>query len=288
MLKIRDLRVLITGASSGIGKALAFEFADKGARLAMTSRSVDSLRKVADELEDTFPGIQAPLVVACDVADREDVSQLIKRCEDHFGGIDILINNAGTGVYGYSEMTTVEDFRSVMEVNFFGAIHCILEVLPLLKKERKGQIVNISSVAAMYGVPYLGAYSASKAALVALGQSLRAELAGSGVLIMNVYPGYTLTGFFEKEKKVGGAHRPPGPYVSPQRVAKNIVRAIKKEKQELVLSLGGKTLALSRSFMPWLVKMAMKRIAYKLRDKKEEFNEQTKIANYCPFPKSGR
>ncbi|MBC8357734.1 MAG: SDR family oxidoreductase [Candidatus Aminicenantes bacterium] len=273
MSEIRDLRVLITGASSGIGKALAFEFANKGAKLAITSRSFGSLRKVADELEDTFPGIQAPLAVACDVANREKVNQLIKRCEDQLGGIDILINNAGTGVYGYSEMTALEDFRSVMEVNFFGAVHCILRVLPLLKKNGSGLIVNISSVAAMYGVPYLGAYSASKAALVALGQSLRAELAGSGVSIMNVYPGYTQTGFFEKEKNVGGAHRPPGPYVSPQRVAKTIVRAIKKEKQELILSLGGKMLALSRSFLPWLVIRVMKRIANKLRNKKEEFNE---------------
>lgn len=273
MSKIRDLRVLITGASSGIGKALAFEFANKGARLTIASRSFDSLKKVADELEDAFPGIQAPLAVACDVSNRENVNQLIKRCEDHWGSIDILINNAGTGVYGYSEMTALEDFRSVMEVNFFGAVHCILSALPLLKKNGRGLIVNISSVAAVYGVPYLGAYSASKAALVTLGQSLRAELGGNGVSIMNVYPGYTQTGFFKKEKKVGGAHRPPGPYVSPQRVAKAIVRAIKKEKQELVLSLGGKMLALSRSFLPWLVKRAMKRIADKLRDKKEEFNE---------------
>jgi len=266
MAKIKDLRVLITGASSGIGKAIAFEFAGKGAKLAIASRRSGILRKAADEFKDAFPEIQAPLVVPCDVTDREDVRQLVKGCVDHFGGIDILINNAGTGVYGNSEMTTLEDFRSVMEVNFFGAVHCILEVLPLMQKTGKGQIVNISSVASIHGVPYLGAYSASKAALVALSQSLRAELAKSGISIMIIYPGYTQTGFFEKEKKVGGGHRPPGPYASPRKVAKSIVRAVGKEKRDLVLSFEGKVLALSRSLLPWLVERTMKRIAYKLQD----------------------
>lgn len=288
MEKIRGSRVLITGASSGIGKALAFEFARKGAILAMTSRSLKRLRRASKEIALAFPDVPVPLTLPCDVADRERVRGIMKSCVDHLGGIDILINNAGIGVYGETERTHLEDFRSVMEVNFFGSINCIFDALPLLKKTGKGKIVNIASIAALHGVPYLGAYCASKAALVALSQSLRTELAKSSISIMIVYPGYTQTNFFENEKKVGGAHRPPGPYVSPQKIAKTIVRAVEKDKQDLVLSLEGKAVALSRSFLPWLVERIMERIADKLQDKKEESYEQTKTPNYCSFPKSWR
>ncbi|MCK4431162.1 MAG: SDR family oxidoreductase [Candidatus Aminicenantes bacterium] len=273
MEKIKGSRVLITGASSGIGKAMAFELADRGAKLAITSRRFNNLRKVAEDIGYAFPDLPAPIVIPCDVTGMENVERLVKSCVDHFGGIDILINNAGIGVYGDTERTTLDDFHLVMEVNFFGAVNCVLEVLPLMKKNGKGLIVNIASVAAKHGVPYLGAYSASKAALVALSQSLRAELSNSDISIMIVYPGYTQTDFFAKEKKVGGAHRPPGPYTSVQKVAKTIVRAIESEKQDLVLSLEGKALTFSQSLMPWLVERAMERIAYKLRDKKEEYNE---------------
>lgn len=266
MVKIKDLRVLITGASTGIGRALAYEFADRGARLTLVSRRFGVLRKVADEIRDAFPDIQVPLAIPCDVTDRENVRRLVKNSVSYFGGIDILINNAGIGVYGNTEMTSLEDFRSIMEVNFFGAVHCILEALPIMREKSNGLIVNISSVAAKHGVPYLGAYSASKAALGALSQSLRTELSKSGVSIMVVYPGYTETDFFKNEKKVGGGHRPQGPYTSVQKVAKTIVRAVENKKRNVILSLEGKALAFSQSLMPWLVEKKMERIAYKLRD----------------------
>jgi len=269
MAKIYGSRVLITGASSGIGRATTFKLAKRGAVLALTARRLKTLRKVSDEIKDAFPEIKAPLSIPCDISNRGDVGRLVKKCMDYLGGIDILINNAGIGVYGNAEMTTLEDFRSVMEVNFFGSVNCILEVLPSMKKMGKGLVINIASVAALHGVPYLGAYSASKAALVALIQSLRAELAKSGISMMIVYPGYTQTNFFKNEKKVGGAHRPAGPYAPAKKVARAIIKAIESEKPDLVLSLGGKALKFSKSLMPWLVERTMKRIAYKLADKKE-------------------
>lgn len=269
MAKIDGSRVLITGASSGIGRATSIELAKRGAILALTARRLKTLRKVSDEIKDAFPDVQAPLSIPCDVSDKEDAIRLVKRCVDYLGGIDILINNAGIGVYGNTEMTTLEDFRSVMEVNFFGSVNCILEVLPHMKEMGKGLIINIASVAAKHGVPYLGAYSASKAALVALSQSLRAELAKSGISIMIVYPGYTQTDFFKNEKKVGGAHRPAGPYAPARKVARAIIKAIESERLDLVLSFGGNALKFSQSLMPWLVERTMQRIAYKLADKKE-------------------
>jgi len=269
MAKIDGSRVLITGASSGIGKATSIELAKRGAILALTARRLKALRKVSDEIKDAFPEAQAPLSIPSDVSDKEDVGRLVKKCVDYLGGIDILINNAGIGVYGNTEMTALEDFRSVMEVNFFGSLRCILEVLPRMKEIGKGLVVNVASVAAMHGVPYMGAYSASKAALVALSQSLRAELAKSGISMMIIYPGYTQTDFFKNEKRVGGAHRPAGPYAPATKVARAIIKAIESERSDLVLSLAGKALKFSKSLMPWLAERAMQRIAYKLEDKKE-------------------
>ena len=269
MAKIDGSRVLITGASSGIGRATSFELAKRGAVLVLTARRLKTLRKVSDEIKDAFPDFQAPLSIPCDVSDKEDAIRLVKSCVDHLGGIDILMNNAGIGVYGNAEKTTLEDFRSVMEVNFFGSVNCIMEVLPHMKKIGKGLIINIASVAAMHGIPYMGAYSASKAALVALSQSLRAELANSGISMMIVYPGYTQTNFFKIEKNVGGARRPAGPYTPVKKVAKAIIKAIESERPDLVLSLGGKALKFSKSLMPWLAERAMQRIAFKLSDKKE-------------------
>jgi short-subunit dehydrogenase len=266
MARIKNARVVVTGASSGIGRAIAFEAARKGGNLILASPRLYSLRKVADEIQNAFADAPIPLAVSCDVTRREDVAKLIKTSVDRLGGIDILINNAGIGVYGPSDKTSLEDFRSVMEVNFFGAVNCILEALPFMKREGKGLVVNIASVAAKHGVPFLGAYSASKAALAAFSQSLRAELVRSGISLMVVYPGYTQTEFFLKEKKVGGAHRPLGPYASVTKVSRAIVRAIEIEKRELVLSVQGKALAFSQGLMPWLVERAMQRIAFQLKD----------------------
>lgn len=287
MGKIQGKRVLITGASSGIGKALALECAARGAVLALTSRTAARLMETRDEIRAVFPHATAPLILPSDVANKEDVNCLIDTCEKTMGGIEVLINNAGIGIYGSIERTSPEDYSSIMNVNFLGAVRCILGILPTMKKAGEGLIVNISSVAALYGVPYLGAYSASKAALSAFCQSLRAELASAKIRVMLVYPGYTQTDFFNNEKKVGGGVRPPGPYASPHRVARAIVKAIEKDTQDLVLSLEGKALYYVRSLFPGMVQRAMLRLTKKLKDAKEGRNEQTKTENNRLVSKSG-
>jgi len=268
MADVGGQRALITGASSGIGKAIAFELARKGARVVIASRRFDVLETVVEEIKDTFPEAVPPLAIDCDVTNREDVRKVIDFCADHEGGIDILINNAGIGVYGECEKTSLEDVQSLMEVNFFGPVRFILEVLPMMKEAKQGMIVNISSVAAKHGVPYLGAYGAAKAALAVLGQSLRAELADSGVSVLTVYPNYTQTDFFRKEKNVGGAHRPHRPYASSEKVAKAVVAGIEKQKHELILSTEGKALVLFQSFIPWIVRKSMERTARQLRSER--------------------
>jgi short-subunit dehydrogenase len=270
MLKTTGKRVLITGASSGIGLALAAEFARKKARVVMASRDPVRLEKAAREVSRAFPRSPAPMAVQSDVTDQESVRQLIQTCMDDMGGVDILVNDAGIGVYGDAFRTSVADFREVMEVNFFGSLRCILEALPAMRKAGHGHIINIASVAAKYGVPYLAAYGASKAAVVALSQSLRAELSRDGISVMIVYPGYTETEFFMNEKKVGGGRRPERPYARAEKVARAIVRAFQAEKRDLVLSFEGRALGQLHKFSPRLVEAAMKRVAAKLRDPEEE------------------
>jgi len=275
MIDLRGKRTLITGASSGIGRALAFEFTRRGAHVVLAARRISRLEEAAREITRTFGNAASPLVVTCDVTRKVSVRRLIKVCASHLGGLDILVNNAGCGVYGETERTSLEDFRSVMEVNFFGALSCLSEALPLLRMAGKGLIVNIASVAAKHGVPYLAAYSASKAALAAVSQSLRAELCGNGISVMVVYPGYTETDFFAREKKVGGAVRPRGPYAPAAKVARSIVEAVERERSELVLSWEGRALPLFQRIFPRQVERAMARLAGSLRDAEEVVYERT-------------
>jgi short-subunit dehydrogenase len=273
MLDLKGKRTLVTGASSGIGKELALEFARKGAAVALASRRLDRLEEIAGDIRRACPWAPAPLAVGCDVTDRDEVARLVETCRECLGGIDILVNNAGAGVYGETARTSVEDIRAIMEVNFYGALNCLFEVLATMKEARDGLIVNISTAAALHGVPYLAAYGASKAALAVFSQSLRAEISGSGVAVMVVYPGYTETEFFAREKRVGGARRPHRPYAPARRVARLIVRAIEREKAECVLSREGRAIALARKYFPRLAEWAMVRVAARLRESKETGNE---------------
>ena len=273
MRTIRGKRIFITGASSGIGRALALEFARQGARLALASRNAGILEQVAREAAKTAGKCPMPLALACDVRDQRMVRDAIQAAVRALGGLDILVNNAGVGVYGDAEKTTVEDFQAVMDVNFFGALRCTMEALPALRQARRSLIINIASVAALRGIPYLSAYSASKAALASLGQSLRAELGSAGVDVMDVYPNYTRTDIFLREKKVGGARRPASGYADPASVAAAIVRAVGKGKSELVLSAEGRALTWVRRLFPAFTDKAMERIAARLREPREVCHE---------------
>jgi short-subunit dehydrogenase len=267
-MNIKGARILIIGASSGIGLALSMALARKGAALALASRKFNRLKGLAKDIGSAFPHSPAPFALSCDVTKRETVRSLISECIKQWGGIDVLINCAGISVYGEIERTARDDFQSVMDVNFFGVIDCMSEVIPYMKKLGKGMIVNIASLAAIRGVPYLSTYCASKAALAAVSQSLRAELSKKGVSIMIVYPDYTQTNIFKNEKKVGGARRPSGPYMPALRVAETIVGAIENEQRDLFLSLRGRALSLCQGAFPWLVDKVMQKIASELKNNK--------------------
>jgi short-subunit dehydrogenase len=268
-MQIGGKRILITGASSGIGLALSREFVRSGATVILASRDQRALDEVSRKLHYLFPQFPTPLAITCDVSDPASVREMAASCVRICGGIDILVNNAGVSVYGDSMRTPIEAFRSVMDVNYFGALNCVLEVLPGMKAQGSGAIVNVASVAALHGVPYLGAYSASKAALAALGQSLRAELSGTGIMILNAYPNYTRTALFLHESHVGGALRPRHVYGRASCVARHIVWAVKHDRRELVLSTQGRALFVLRRLLPSLVERQLARLAESLRTVEE-------------------
>jgi short-subunit dehydrogenase len=268
-MRISGKRVIVTGASSGIGRALAVSLAGRGAVLTIAARRRDRLEGIAHDIAAQFPDIPPPVAVPCDVTSAADVSTLIGGTVERLGSVDILINNAGVSVYGEMRLTRAKDFCRVMSVNFFGAVQCMLEVLPFMRRQDSGLIVNIASVAGLHGIPFLGAYSASKAALISTSQSLRAELAESGVNVMIVYPGYTDTEIFEREVMVGGGRRPSAQYAPVDEVAEAIVRAIERGGRDLIMTSRGKLLSILRGAAPAVVERAMRRMARELSDPDE-------------------
>ena len=265
-MRIDGKQIVVTGASSGIGRALALELAGRGAALTLAARRRELLESAAREIAGRFPTATTPTVVQCDVGAPVDVSTLIGGTVERQGDIDVLINNAGISAFGEAKRTTLDDYSEIMRVNFLGAVNCTLEALPFMLRRGSGLIVNVATVAALHGVPYLAAYGASKAALVAFSQSLRAELTGTGVRVMSVYPGYTRTEIFDVERTVGGARRPPVRYAEPERVARAIARGIEADRREVYLTLSGRLLGILRGAAPLIVEIAMRRMAREQRD----------------------
>ena len=243
MITWPEARVVVTGGSSGIGLAVAEQMARRGALVALCGRSEQRLQHARRKL-----GRAHALV--CDVADDRSVKSMVREAVRKLGRVDVLVNCAGQGVRGPVRHTSVGDVSALIEVNYLGAVRVTLEVLPLLLRQETGTVVNVASVAGLYGVPDLGAYGASKAALAAFGQALRLEVGGAGIRIVNVYPDYTSTPFFAREKQVGAARPPAVPFASAAWVAARVVRAVERQRDEVVLSARGRLLRVLAGLAP--------------------------------------
>jgi short-subunit dehydrogenase len=185
-MRIEGRVVLITGASEGIGAACAAEFARLGAKLSLTARSEEGLRRAAG---------QTGLVTAGDLTSEETRRRVVERTLEQFGGIDILINNAGVGFYLPSWGAPMELARGLMELNFFALLGMTQLVVPHMRSARRGMIVNVSSIGGKITLPWMTLYSASKHAVGSLTEGLRMELRRDNVKTMLVCPGYVTTGF---------------------------------------------------------------------------------------------
>jgi uncharacterized protein len=193
---VAGLNAVVTGASSGIGRALALRFARGGATVALVARRADRLDELAREI--AAAGGEA-LVVACDVADRAESLAAVDRVLQRFGHVDILVNNAGYGHHRRFLDWDLDDIERMMRVNYFGALYWTKALLPQMVAQKKGWLVFVASVAGKLGVPEESAYAASKFAMVGLAEALSYEVDDAGVQVLTVCPGTIRTEFFDEE-----------------------------------------------------------------------------------------
>ncbi len=223
--------VLITGASSGIGKDTAIEFAKKGTNIVLVSRTKEKLEQVARELKQFNITV---LVCQCDVSKKDQVKKMSKTVLEKFDSVDILVNNAGFAIYGSVTDLSIDDIESQMETNYFGMIYCIKNFLPSMLDKKSGHIVNVASVAASFGLPGIASYCASKFAMLGFSEGLKHELKSTGVGITVVSPIIVRTNFFdhpsfEKMPKFSPTS------LSSKTVAKTILKAANSPRLEIIV-----------------------------------------------------
>jgi dehydrogenase/reductase SDR family member 7B len=255
--------VIITGASSGIGKALALEFARPGFDLVIAGRNKERLDAVAEEASQK--GIRVSAVLA-DVSIENDCKNIIETAVQDFGAVDILINNAGISMRAIFEFTDLEVIKKLMDVNFWGTVYCSKYALPHLLKS-KGSVTGVSSIAGYTGLPGRTGYSASKFAMQGFLETLRVENMRKGLHVLIACPGFTAsnirnTALSNDGSQQGESPRDEGKMMSAEIVARKIKKAIVNRKRTLILTSQGKTTVLLKKLFPaFLDKMVYKHMA---------------------------
>lgn len=222
--------VVITGASSGIGKSTSFEFAKRGANLILVSRNQEKL----NELENSLKKFNVKtMVCVCDVSNKTEVQKMSKLVLEKFSHVDILVNNAGFAIFDYVKNLTIEQIEDQMNTNYFGMIYCIKNFLPSMIDKNSGHIVNVASVAASFGLPGIAPYCASKYAMLGFSEGLKHELSSSNVDVTVVSPIMVRTNFFNHSsfKKI----KKSSFSLSPETVAKTIVKASTSKRLEIIV-----------------------------------------------------
>jgi short-subunit dehydrogenase len=246
--------VIITGASSGIGKACAIEFANRGANVVLAARNLDKLNAVADQIKKI--GV-AVLAVKCDVAVQSDCERLVMETISKFGRIDTLINNAGISMRAVFNDMEVDVLKRVMDINFYGTVYCTKYALPELLKN-KGSVVGVSSIAGYVGLPARTGYSASKFAMQGFLEALRTENLKNNLHVMVACPGFTASNIRNTALSSDGSIQGESPrdeqkMMSSAEVAQYIVNGVAKRKRTLVLTTQGKLVVFLSKWFPRFV-----------------------------------
>lgn len=253
----RDRVVIVTGASSGIGRATALAFARDGARVVVAARRKPEIDALAGEIARS--GGRA-LAVPTDMTKRDEIRALVAATEREFGAVHVLVNNAGRGLYASVERTTDADFEAVMRLNVTAPFQAVQEVLPIMKRQGRGQIINVTSTLGRVAIPLMAVYCMSKFALTALSDSLRLEMRPHGIDVIVVGPGVTATGF-QANAMLEGFDKPPAyensAGASADRVGRAILRASKRRKRHVYLNLDSKALLFMHALSPRLTDFGM-------------------------------
>ena len=245
--------VVITGASSGIGRALAKEFAAKGARLSLGARRTELLNELKSELRES-----EILIHKTDVSQEDDCRLLIEETVKHFGQIDVLINNAGISMRALFEEVDLKVIRQLMDVNFYGTVYCSKYALPYLLKT-KGSLVGVISIAGYVGLPGRTGYSASKFAIRGFLDTIRIENLKKGLHVLVAAPGFTASevrkvALTNDGSQQGETPRNEDKMMSAEQCALHIVKAVEKRKRELILTfVEGKLTVFLGKFFPSLL-----------------------------------
>jgi short-subunit dehydrogenase len=250
MNKLENKTALVTGASMGIGEAVARLFAAEGARVALAARSAEKLAAVAR----TLP--TESIALGCDMSRPAEVRATVANAAEHFGRLDILVNNAAVGMYASVAEMKPEQFEYLVATNWLGPVHAIQAAIPYMRRQGRGQIVNISSVAGKVAIPWMGAYCSSKFALNALSDSLRMELGPEHIHVLTVCPGRVKTPFAENAFQ-DFTTRPlyPGG-ISAERVARAVLRAMLARRREIVVPAHNRLYGWMHTLFPRLVDRA--------------------------------
>ena len=256
-ISLRGKTVFVTGGSRGLGLLLAQEFAQRGAKIAISARDRSELDRAETQLLAITDQV---LTLEADMTMREEVELAVHKIEQHFGSLDILVNNAGTICVGPVETMTIDDYRNSINTHFWGPYFASMAVLPSFQRRRRGRIVNISSIGGKIGVPHLVPYCVGKFALTGFSEGLRSELVKDNIYVTTVCPGLMRTGSprnasFKSNNEAEYAwfsisDALPVISMSAKRAARRIVNACVRGEAEVVLSLPAKVAVKFHGLLP--------------------------------------
>lgn len=254
--KLNGTVAIITGATSGIGRETAREFAAAGSKVVVAGRRQERLAELVEEIE--IKGGKA-LAVQTDVADQAQVERLVAATVEKFGRVDVLVNNAGVAIASRFEEMPLEDFRRLMDVNFWGAVFACRAAVPQMRKQRGGGVIlNVSSIFGKRGMPFETAYCASKFALAGFSEALRAEVMSEGIDVCTIYPGAVETEIFDAAANNTGLELPGFvPKFPASQMAKLIVQAARFPQPEIVAALDAQAINIVNTFAPALMDFAL-------------------------------
>ena len=251
---MKDKVIIITGASSGIGKACAYVFSEQGAKVVIAARNEEKLKEIENELKTKN---REALAVKTDVSDENDCKNLVEETVKTFSRIDVLVNNAGLSMRGLFEDVQLEVLKTVMNINYWGAVYCTKHALPYLL-EAKGSVVGISSIGGFQGLPGRTGYSSSKFAMHGFLETLRVETLKKGLHVMIAAPGFTSSNVRKSAlgpdgNAQGESPRNESKMMSPEKVAAVIAKGIKKRKRLIIMTTEGKLTVVLRRIAPKLI-----------------------------------